>query len=115
MSNTAVPGHYRRDFKAIVTDIARTQITGDDGRPHHDLALTHETKYIGQLDRVEGRFNLLVEWVDPDGNGHRFAVPHEVVTAIVHAHKRIMDDSKSDRAKRAADTRKLNQLTGEVN
>jgi len=27
----------------------------------------------------------------------------------------VMDDSKSDRAKRAADTRKLNQLTGEVN
>ena len=113
MSNTAVPGHYRRDFKAIVTDIARTQIKGDDGRLHHELALTHETNYIGRLDRVEGRFTLLVEWVDPNGDGHRFSVPHEVVAAIINVHKRIMVESKSDRAKRAADTRKLNQLTEE--
>jgi hypothetical protein len=35
------------------------------------------------------------------------------VAAIINVHKRIMVESKSDRAKRAADTRKLNQLTEE--
>jgi hypothetical protein len=108
----AIYGHYRRDFKAKVEIVTSTQRVGDDNRPVDGWgeSLTQEIIYNGVLQRAEGRFRLLVEWVDVDGKGHRFAVPHEVVMAIKNATDRIMKDSRSDRAKRGAETRALTVL-----
>jgi len=102
-------GHYRKDFTARVQIVTSTQRTGDDDRPVDgwDTSLTQEIIYNGVMKREEGRFRLLVEWVDVDGNGHRFAVPHEVVTAIKRATDAIFKESRSDRAKRGAETRAM--------
>ena len=104
-------GHYRRDFKATVNILTNTQRVGDDNRPVDTWgeSLTQEIIYNGVMHRAEGRFRLLVEWVDVEGNGHRFAVPHEVVMAIKRVTSEIMKDSRSDRAKRGAETRRNNQ------
>jgi hypothetical protein len=100
------PGHYRRDFTARVELVTGKERLGDDGTSvDGGLSLTQEIIYHGVLRRIEGRFRLLVEWVDVDGNGHRFAVPHEVVIAIKNVTDRILKDSRSDRAKHGAETR----------
>ena len=57
------------------------------------------------MRRFDGKFTLQLEWVDSYQNGHRVEFPHALVERIIQVHDRIMDEAKSDRAKRAMETR----------
>jgi hypothetical protein len=102
----SVPGDAEKVFR-VATEILRINDAASiDGRKQSqagDFYLT--VNYVGTMRRRDSRFTLQLEWVDPDQKGHRVVLPHEVVTRIISVHDRIMDDAKSERAKRAMSTR----------
>ena len=85
-------------------------IVGDGGRPMHEWYevgdMLQEVTYNGTLERLDGRWKLNIQWVDLTNIGHRVVLPHEVVAGLFNAGNRVMDLAVSDRAKRAAETRK---------
>ena len=105
-----LPGEFRTTFTARVRAPSPKILKGDDGRPVQDWMRTGdmspEVIYVGTLIRLDGRMTMEIQWVDLDNNGHRFAVPHEVVIGMQNAIDRVMKQSKSDSAKRAAATRR---------
>ena len=109
MSNR--PGVFTTKIRVDVAEVRRggevTQTS--DGRPIHDPldtdGFTLTTTYSGTMSREDGRDSLLLEWVDQDGQGHRFRVPHQVINAIVIGRKRLVKASRSARATQAAATR----------
>ena len=68
--------------------------------------LTREVTYVGELERLDSRWTLHLQWVDLDNQGHRVALPHEAVHGLLGAAARIMTQAKSDRAMNAAQTRR---------
>ena len=64
--------------------------------------------YIGDLERLDGRWTLALQWVDLENNGHRVIFPHEVVERVLGHADGIMALSRSDRAATAAQTRRRN-------
>ena len=102
----SVPGDAEKVFR-VATEILRindaASIDGRNGSQAGDFYLS--VNYVGTMRRRDSRFTLQLEWVDPDQQGHRVVLPHEVVTRIISVHDRIMDDAKSERAKRAMNTR----------
>ena len=70
--------------------------------------LTTEEAHNGTMRRVDPRFSLQLEWVDFNEQGHRIELPHELLQRIFDVHNRIIDESKSDRATRAMETRMRN-------
>ena len=104
--------HFRTDFQARTTEISGRTILADDGRPvrewFQDSGMEVTTKYDGTLESLDGRWVLLMEWVDHNGKGHRHVFPHEVVERMQDAINRIADQKLSARGRRAAETRRLN-------
>jgi|TARA_R100000687_G_C6375725_1_gene130151 hypothetical protein len=99
--------HFQSKFNVTVEDFGM-KTKSDDGRPVHDVDSSNwydTTIYNGVMDRRDGRFQLQMQWVDLDNNGHRIVLPHQVVEAIARCHKTIIKDSKSEGARKAAETR----------
>ena len=84
-------------------------MTASDGTPIQTDDLLKYVTYVGDLYRSEeDGWLLAVQWVDLNGDGNRIALPHEVVEKVLSHAKRIMAAARSDRAKNAAETRRLN-------
>ena len=99
--------HYRSEFHVTVHDLG-FKTKGDDGRSAHDFNdtdWTDATVYNGVMDRRDGRFQLQMQWVDVNNEGHRVILPHQVVEAINRAHKTIIKRSLSNRGRKGHETR----------
>jgi len=59
-------------------------------RGHELGAPPLKTPLHGILDRIDGRWQLQMQWVDLDNNDHKIVLPHQVVEAIIRAHSTIM-------------------------
>lgn len=99
--------HFLSRFNVEVKDFGM-KAKANDGRPVHDLGdpdWHDSTIYNGIMERRDGKFQLQMQWVDLENNGHRIVLPHQVVEAIARSHRSIIKDSKSEGAKKAAETR----------
>ena len=38
---------------------------------------------MGDLERLDGRWALVLQWVDLDNEGHRIMLPHEVLERLL--------------------------------
>ena len=111
--------HFRTDFQARVNELSGRTIVADDGRPirewFQDSGMEITTKYDGTLESLDGRWVLLMEWVDHNGNGNRHVFPHEVVERIHSAIYNLTEQKISRRGQKAAETRRLNTLMAKSN
>jgi len=114
---TTIPGQLHTRFTTTVREVTGKTAKGDDDRPVQDWYeagdLESEVTYVGDLYRLDGRWSLTIQWVDLDNNGHRFAVPHAVVLSMKSALDRLMTASKSQRAQKAAETRRENLVASQ--
>ena len=105
-----IPGHYSKRFTVTTALPSGQTVKSDDGMPLHEWSvvgdLLQQVTYVGDLERVEGRWGLVLQWVDLQNVGHRIALPHEVVDRILSHADTIMAQAKSDRSKAGAETRK---------
>ena len=107
MAKTALPGHYKRRFTVSSGYVSRGTPETDDGRPIDTVGdLLDAVTYVGDLERLDGRWALVLQWVDKGGDGHRFLIPHEVIERIITHTERIRAEARSDRAQNAAQTRR---------
>ena len=68
--------------------------------------ITGITDYNWKLLRgKDRRWTLYVEWVDPDGQGFRVVLPHELVEAVRRGVDSIITQALKERAQTAAKTR----------
>ena len=110
--SAGLPGEYVKKFTVTDTKFKLRDHTTVDGLHNPDGLLDgsgnvfyHDISYVGVMRRFDGKFTLQLEWVDSYQNGHRVEFPHALVERIIQVHDRIMDEAKSDRAKRAMETR----------
>ena len=110
--STGLPGEYVKQFTVTDTKLKLREKTTIDGLHNPDglfdseeNALYVDISYVGVMRRLDGKFTLQLEWVGLDERGHRVQLPHVLVERIIQVHDRIMDEAKSDRAKRAMETR----------
>jgi hypothetical protein len=110
MARKRMPGQYVTTFKTEVTEPSAKKAETSDGRPLHEW---HETEgfyqtviYNGNLQRHDGVWKLALEWIDLDLKAHKVVLPHKVVMAIERGMNSIMAKANSDRAIKAAETRK---------
>ena len=99
--------HFRSTFNVTVRDLG-FKSQGDDGRKVHEWDSTEwydTTIYNGILDRMDGKYQLQMQWVDLENNGHKIVLPHQVVEAIHRAFTTVVKKSKSEGAKKAHLTR----------
>ncbi len=99
--------HFQSRFNVEVKDFGM-KTKGTDGRAVHELGdpdWFDTTIYNGVMQRRDGKFQLEMQWVDLNNEGHRIVLPHQVVEAIVRAHRTIIKDSRSEGAKKASETR----------
>ena len=97
-------------FNAVVTEPSVKQARGVDGRSSKEWfesgSFEASTTYNGVLTRLDGRWTLELQWVDLDNAGHRVVLPHKVVEAIRSGYERVIDQSNSEGARKAAQTRR---------
>lgn len=103
-----LPGQYRTRFTVDIEDPGSN--VGDDGRHPHDwmdvASLMAKTTYVGDLERHDGRWTLGMQWIDSSNQSHKYYLPHDVVQAIRNAMERILKQSRTAGAQKAAATRK---------
>jgi|TARA_Y100000310_G_scaffold55749_1_gene51092 hypothetical protein len=108
-SNRLSSDHFITKFNTDVREPSGKDVRGNDGRPVKDWMtsgdLTQITTYNGHMERLDGRWSLVIKWVDFDNNGHRVVFPHEVVQSINRSRNTIIKNSKSEGARKAYDTR----------
>ena len=109
MPANRLPGQHVKRF-TVTTRIATSKRPEyDDGQEYRSWErvedLLKAVTYVGDLERLDGRWSLVLQWVDLDGDGHRIALPHEVVARLMQASDKIMNEARSDRSKTAALTR----------
>ena len=101
-----LPGEAVKQVTGRTQDPLTREPVTTDGRRVSELHDMHTTvSYVGTLRRTDGRFSLLLEWVDLDKTGHRVLLPHDVVQRIVDVHGRIMSNARSDRSRRTMESR----------
>jgi hypothetical protein len=109
---TRLPGHHHRRFTVTTALPSGKTAKADDGMPLKEWSqagdLLQRVTYVGDVDRMDGRWSLVVQWVDLDNVGHRIALPHEVVEKLFHHGDNIMAAARSDRAQAGAATRRAN-------
>jgi len=66
-------------------------------------------KLLRDADR---EWTLYVEWVDPDGEGHRVVLPHEAVQGILQRASSIIAQARKERSQRGAAARRRKQQEG---
>jgi hypothetical protein len=103
-----LPGQFQASFRV---DVAQPGIErGDDGRTQREWFESGEmmatTTYLGDLERMDGRWSLAMQWIDSENQAHKYFLPHEVVKSLKGALDRIMDQAVSERATKAAATRR---------
>ena len=110
--SAGLPGEYVKKFTVTDTKFKLRDHTTVDGLHNPDGLLDgsgnvfwHDISYVGVMRRLDGKFTLQLEWVDSYQNGHRVEFPHALVERIIQVHDRIVDEAKSDRSKRAMETR----------
>ena len=105
-----LPGQFTTRFNAIVTEPSPRQAQGADGRQLHQWheagSMEHTTTYNGVLTRLDGQWMLELQWVDVQNQGHRVILPHKVVQAIRSGYERVINQSNSEGARKAALTRR---------
>ena len=105
-----LPGQFMTRFNAVETEPSTKMARGIDGRPKSEWfesgSFEQSTTYNGVLPRLDGRWTLELQWVDLDNAGHRVVLPHKVVEAIRSGYERVIDQSNSAGARKAAQTRK---------
>ena len=110
-----LPGHHHRRFTVTASHPTAKNVTTDDGMPLREWQrvgdLMQRITYVGDLERLEGRWALILQWVDLGGGGHIFALPHEVVDRLLDRAESIKADCRSERAQNAARTRRENADT----
>ena len=115
--NGRLPGHHHRAFRVTTALPSGKTVRGDDGMPLKEWretgVLLQRVTYVGDLERLDGRWSLVLQWVDLDNNGHRIALPHEVVERVLTHGNRIMAAARSDRAKAGAETRRVKTASKE--
>ena len=98
-------GEVKRSFDFLITTPGKLR----RGVARNGDALRGFTDYNLKLFRGDDRkWALYLEWVDLDGEGHRAVFPHEVVAAILQRANSIIAQCRSERAQKAALTRKQN-------
>ena len=107
MTAFGLPGHHNRRFTVTSGRATDQRVTASDGTPLETDDLLKYVTYVGDLYRSEEEWKLIIQWVDLNGQGNRIALPHEVVEKVLSHAKTIMAAARSDRAQRAADTRRL--------
>ena len=103
------PNSYRTQFRVDVKVVSGRTVKLDDDMPpqmHGFDDLEKTVTYTGDLQRVEGSWELMLQWVDLDGNGHRFVLPHEFLERLFAHRDNIMKRSRSGRSLRAAETKR---------
>ena len=109
MAGTRLPGQYVKRFTVTTRIATGKRPEYDDGQEYRSWErvedLLKAVTYVGDLERLDGRWSLVLQWVDFDGNGHRVAFPHEVVDRLMTSGDKIMSEARSDRSKNAARTR----------
>lgn len=109
----AVPGRYRKRFRVDVSlpTAKDAETTGDlpakDWLRGDDIVQT--ITYIGDIERWDSEWRVVLQWVDLDEQGHRIVLPHGVVDRIIEQAAQIMALARSDRARTAAATRRESQ------
>jgi hypothetical protein len=71
----------------------------------HGGSLEQTVTYNGTLGRLDGRYTLLLEWVNLENVGVRVVLPHEVVKSFIAAERRLAKQARKSRAKRGYETR----------
>ena len=69
-------------------------------------SLMAKTTYVGDLERLDGKWTLGMQWIDTHNQSHKYYLPHDVVHAIRNAMERIIKQSRESGARQAAATRK---------
>tara|TARA_Y100000310_G_C20103417_1_gene543813 strand:- start:98 stop:427 length:330 start_codon:yes stop_codon:yes gene_type:complete len=97
-----------------VTEPSVKQARGVDGRQAKEWfdegSFEQSITYNGILTRLDGRWTLELQWVDLDNAGHRIVLPNKVVEAIRSGYERVIDQSNSEGARKAAQTRRESGL-----
>lgn len=108
MARNRLPGQHHKEIRVVAAVPGRTP-ESDDGQPIGDWTratdLLQRITYVGDLERFNQRWSLVMQWVDLDNNGHRVAFPHEVVERLYRACEAIMKEARSDRSATGAATR----------
>jgi|TARA_R100000963_G_C4633197_1_gene97801 hypothetical protein len=105
-----LPGQFMTRFNVVVTEPSTKMARGIDGRPKSEWfesgSFEQSTTYNGVLTRLDRRWTLELQWVDLDNVGHRVVLPNKVVEAIRSGYERVIGQSNSAGARKAAQTRK---------
>ncbi len=105
-----VPGRYHKQFRVEhrIPTGKQPGTTGDlpatDWLRAEDIEQT--ITYVGDIERWDGKWSVVLQWVDLDENGHRIVLPHGVVERIIKHADAIMQNARSDRSRTAAATRR---------
>jgi hypothetical protein len=101
-----LPGEIVKQFTVRTQDpLTREPVTTDGRRVTELHDFTTTVSYVGTVRRTDGKFTLLLEWVDLDKTGHRVQLPHEVVQRVIDVHGRVMAEARSERSKRTMEAR----------
>jgi len=92
-SSGLLPGEYRRRSTVI------TSLPMEEGG-----SLMGNVSYVLNLHRLDGQWDLGVEWVDLNSEGHRARLPHQVVSRLLAMAESVMAEARSERGKKAAET-----------
>ena len=109
---TKLPGQYSSSFRVSVPVATGKEVKDDSGMRvsgFNAADLLEQVTYVGDLERLDGRWTLVLQWVDLDNDGHRFLIPHEVVERILTHADNILARARSDRSLNAAATRRERQ------
>ena len=68
-----LPGQYHTTFRVDVSEPGVSR--GDDGRTQQEWfeagGMMATTTYIGDLERVDGRWSLAIQWIDSTNTAHK--------------------------------------------
>ena len=95
-----LPGQHRRSFRVTVSVATGAEVKDDSGMPLTGFQLRdllEQVAYAGDLERLDGRWTLVLQWVDLDNDGHRILIPHEVVERVLAHADKIMATARSER------------------
>ena len=107
MMNGRIPEHHSRRFTVTTSRPTGQKVTTSDGMPvQTDDILKHVT-YVCELKRQQRQWELTLQWVGLDNEGHRHVFPHEVIEKLLTHTDNIMKDSRKERARAGAATRRL--------
>ena len=99
-------GHVKKAFDFLITTPGKLR----RGVARSGDVLRGFVEYNMKLFRSDDKkWALYLEWVDLDGEGHRLVLPHEVVAGVLQRANSIIAQCRSERAQRAALTRRQNK------